>query len=91
MNVYYEVVSYTQTYKKQLFIINEHGTLNACHCLVAKPLKNKGFINLKIDKKVLVSLKNDEYLINEYLTMSWENMFPRTGLLLKDVLQNIFF
>ena len=28
MNVYYEVVSYTQTYKKQLFIINEHGMLN---------------------------------------------------------------
>ena len=56
-----------------------------------KTLKNKGFINLKFDKKMLFSLKNDEYLTNEYLTVSWENMFPKTGLLLKDVLQNIFF
>ena len=36
MNVYYEVVSYAQTYKKQLFIINEHGMLNVCQYYILK-------------------------------------------------------
>ena len=30
-SVYYVVVSYTQTYKKQLFIINEHGMWKVYH------------------------------------------------------------
>ena len=56
-SVYYEVVTYTQTYKKQLFIINELITLNVCHCLALKHLKNKEK-NIKPIKEKINIIKN---------------------------------